>query len=62
MPLPEEYVLQHLAATPFAAEVAAVSDEARSALVQQISEELRPYHKDGCLAVPNTSNIVTAYA
>ena len=61
MPIPEEFVLNHLAATPFASEVAAIGEDARSALVQYIRGELQPYEKDGGLATPTDVNIAIAY-
>ncbi|MFN8525667.1 MAG: hypothetical protein U0821_21425 [Chloroflexota bacterium] len=59
-PLPEAFVLDHLAATPMAGAVAAANESVRSALVQEISEALSAYRVDDGLALPAEIHLATA--
>jgi hypothetical protein len=57
----EEFVLCHLAATPVAGTVTALSDEMRTALVRQVSMVLQSYANGKGVAVPDETKIVTAH-
>jgi len=61
LPLPEEFVLWHLAASPIAAEVAALSEEARTALVRDVRTALLSYREDNGVAFPSDANLVVAH-
>jgi SAM-dependent methyltransferase len=63
LPSPEHFVLGHLAATPVAAEVRAVSDAARVALGHDVARQLSSYDsEDTGVAFPEEINVVTAHA
>ena len=62
LPACEGFVLSHLAATPVARAVAAVSSEARAALADQVSLALRAYLDGDGLAIADETNVVTALA
>lgn len=59
LPPPEEYVPLHLSAMPVAADIAALDDHSRSALIKDITAELQPYVKDGELVFTDQTNIAT---
>jgi ubiquinone/menaquinone biosynthesis C-methylase UbiE len=61
LPLPEAFVLWHLAAMPVAAEVAALSEEARTALVRDVRTALLSYIEDNGVAFPSDANLVVAH-
>jgi ubiquinone/menaquinone biosynthesis C-methylase UbiE len=61
LPVPEAFVLWHLAAMPVAAEVAALSEEARTALVRDIRTALQSYIDDNSVAVPSDANFAVAH-
>ena len=60
LPRIEAFVLCHLAATPVAGAVAALSEEKRAALARQVSLALRPYADGEGVAVPDATNIAMA--
>ncbi len=62
LPLPEAFVLGHLAATPIAAEVGAMSRPARAALARAVARQLSAYTSADRLAFPEEVNVVTATA
>ena len=62
LPSPEEFVLGHLAATPVASEVRAMSSPARAALGHDVARELSPYSEAAGVAFPEEVNVVTANA
>jgi ubiquinone/menaquinone biosynthesis C-methylase UbiE len=61
LPALETLVLCHLAATPIADAVAALSDEARTALARDVRSALQAYADGDGVAVPNETNMVTAH-
>jgi ubiquinone/menaquinone biosynthesis C-methylase UbiE len=61
LPALETLVLCHLAATPIADAVAALSDEARATLARDVRSALQAYADGDGVAVPNETNIVTAH-
>jgi hypothetical protein len=61
LPLPEAFVLWHLAAMPVAAEVAALREEARTALVRDVRTALQSYIEDNGVAFPSEANLVVAH-
>jgi SAM-dependent methyltransferase len=61
LPPIEAFVLCHLAATPVAGAVAALSEEGRLALARQVSRALQAYTDGEGVAIPNETNIVTAH-
>jgi ubiquinone/menaquinone biosynthesis C-methylase UbiE len=62
LPEVEDFVLWHLAATPVARAVAAVSPHARAGLAQQVSAALAVYASGDGVTVPDETNLVTALA
>ena len=62
LPAPGEFVLGHLAATPVASEVKAMSRQARAALGRAVALQLSAYREGNGLAFPEEVNIVTANA
>ena len=60
MPLPEEYVPQHLAALPVAGDFAALDDGTRAALVRQIHRKLQAYIEGDRLVYPDEIHLATA--
>jgi ubiquinone/menaquinone biosynthesis C-methylase UbiE len=56
-----EFVLKHLAATPVAGAVAALSEEARTALGQDCHRALQSYIGGEGVAFPNEANLATAH-
>jgi ubiquinone/menaquinone biosynthesis C-methylase UbiE len=62
LPSPEEFVLGHLAATPVASEVKAMSSPARAALGRAVARLLSAYQEGSGLAFPEEINVVTASA
>jgi len=61
LPVPEEFVLWHLAAMPVAAEVAALREDARTALVRDVRTALLSYREDNGVAFPSEANLVVAH-
>ena len=61
LPRVEEFVQWHLAATPVAAAVAALSDEERRALAKDVGTALRSYADGDDVAFPDESSLVTAH-
>lgn len=60
LPAPEQFVLGHLAATPIAAELKAMSSAARAALAGAVARQLAPYQEGTGLVFPEEVNVVTA--
>ena len=60
LPPVEAFVMGHLAATPVAGAVAALSEAARAALAHQVSLALQPYADGEGVAVPDETPIVMA--
>jgi hypothetical protein len=61
LPSVEAFVLWHLAATPVAGAVAALSDAARAALAKDVSRALQSYVDGDGVAFPDETNVVTAH-
>jgi ubiquinone/menaquinone biosynthesis C-methylase UbiE len=61
LPAPDEFVLQHLSAMPLAEGVARVSNEARAALVADMTEAMSAYVDGYGLAVPQEINVATGH-
>src|SRR5512138_1781020 len=61
MPPIEKLVLGHLSGTPVAGAVAALDDERRAALAEQVKTELQPYATADGVSVPDEANIVIAH-
>jgi SAM-dependent methyltransferase len=62
LPSPETFVLGHLAATPVASELKAMSSPARAALGCAVARQLSAYKEGNGLAFPEEVNVVTANA
>jgi ubiquinone/menaquinone biosynthesis C-methylase UbiE len=62
LPLPEKFVPGHFAALPMAETIARLTPDRRAALVQDVTEALRPYVDGGHLRVPAGVHVVTADA
>jgi len=62
LPSPAEFVLAHLAATPVASEVKAMSNLARAALGHDVAQQLSTYEEGDGVAFPEEVNVVTANA
>ncbi len=62
LPLPEEFAPGHFAALPMAATIAQLTPERREALIEDMSEALRPYVDGEHLTVPAGVHVVTADA
>lgn len=60
LPPVEAFVLCHLAATPVAGVVAALSEEARAALARHVHVTLQPYADGEGVAVPDATHIAMA--
>ena len=60
LPAVAEFVLQHIAATPVADAVEALSSSVRAALAEEVSTALQPYVDGGGIAFPDAVNVVTA--
>jgi ubiquinone/menaquinone biosynthesis C-methylase UbiE len=60
-PPPEEFFLRHLSAMPVAEFVAAVNEEARTALVATMKEATRAYVDGYGLVVPQEVNVATGH-
>jgi ubiquinone/menaquinone biosynthesis C-methylase UbiE len=60
LPPVDAFVLGHLAATPVAGTVAALSEEKRAALARQVSLALQTYADGEGVAVPDETNIAMA--
>lgn len=54
------FVLRHLAATPAASAIAALSEAARAALAEEVSRALRAYQDGQGVTYPEVSNVVMA--
>jgi SAM-dependent methyltransferase len=61
LPAPDEFVLQHLSATPLAETVAGVGNEARTALIADVEEAMSAYVDGYGLAVPQEINVATGH-
>ncbi len=61
-PSPEEFVESYVAASPIAAHVANVNDEARKALIQAVKTAIQNYVDDFGIAFPIEANLAVAYA
>ena len=61
LPAPDEFVLQHLSATPLAENIARVSNQARAALIADMEEAMSPYIDGYGLAVPQEINVATGH-
>jgi ubiquinone/menaquinone biosynthesis C-methylase UbiE len=62
LPAIDRFVLSHLAATPVAGAVAALSAETRAAIGDHVHVALRAYADGDGVTVPDESNVVTALA
>jgi len=62
LPSPQDFVLCHLAATPVASDVKALSDAARAALGRDVARQLAAYDEGDGVAFPEEVNVVTAIA
>jgi ubiquinone/menaquinone biosynthesis C-methylase UbiE len=62
LPAVDRFVLAHLAATPVAGAVAALSADTRAALADHVRDALRAYADGEGVTVPDESNVVTALA
>ena len=62
LPSPQDFVLCHLAATPVASDVKAMSDAARAALGRDVARQLAAYNEGDGVAFPEEVNVVTAIA
>lgn len=62
LPSVERFVLSHLAGTPAAAQLRAMSDAARTALGQDVARELAAYREGEGVAFPEEITVVTARA
>lgn len=62
LPSVDRFVLSHLAATPLAAELRAMSDAARAALGRDVARELSAYREGDGVAFPEEITVVTARA
>ncbi|HET7526629.1 MAG TPA: methyltransferase domain-containing protein [Burkholderiaceae bacterium] len=62
LPPPQDFVLSHLAATPVASDVKAMSDAARAALGCDVARQLSAYNEGDGVAFPEEVNVVTASA
>jgi SAM-dependent methyltransferase len=60
LPSLRDFVVCHLAATPVASDVKAVSDAARAALGCHVARQLAAYNEDDGVAFPEEVNVVTA--
>lgn len=61
-PSPEEFVRLYVAATPLAGVVAQANDDARAALIAEVSAALKPYVDPQGLAFPIETHLAVAYA
>ena len=61
LPPVEAFVLGHLASTPAASAVAALSEEARTALAREVSMVLQSYADGEGVSVPDETNIAMAH-
>jgi len=61
-PSPEEFVRRYVAATPLASVVAKASDDARAALITEVSAALKSYVDHQELAFPIEANLALGYA
>jgi ubiquinone/menaquinone biosynthesis C-methylase UbiE len=61
-PSPEKFVWQYVSATPLATIVAQIGDDARAAIVQDVTTDLREFVSAGGLAFPIESHLLTAFA
>ena len=59
LPAVADFILRHLAATPVAHMVEALSDSARKALSEDAATALRPYADGDGIAFPDTANVLT---
>jgi len=59
LPAVGDFILRHLAATPVAQAVEALSDRARKALSEDAATALRPYADGDGIAFPETVNVLT---
>jgi hypothetical protein len=58
LPKPQEFVPQHVSATPMAAGFRVASEEARRAVVHDVSERLVQYETDQGIRVPFRAHVV----
>jgi hypothetical protein len=61
LPPVEAFVLGHLASTPVANRVAVLSEEARTALVREVSMALQYYADGDGVSLPDETNIAMAH-
>jgi ubiquinone/menaquinone biosynthesis C-methylase UbiE len=59
LPAVADFILRHLAATPVAHTVEALSDSARKALSEDAATALRPYADGDGIAFPESANVLT---
>lgn len=62
LPSVDRFVLGHLAGTPLAAELRAMSEAARAALGREVAQELHAYREGDGVAFPEEITVVTARA
>jgi ubiquinone/menaquinone biosynthesis C-methylase UbiE len=61
LPAPDEFVLQHLSATPLAESITAAGSQARAALVVDVEQALSAYVDGYGLAVPQDINVARGH-
>jgi hypothetical protein len=59
LPAVGDFILRHLAATPVAHTVEALSDSARKALSEDVATALRPYADGDGIAFPDTAKALS---
>ena len=59
LPRPGDFVPRHVSATPMAAGFSAASEEARSAVIDDVTEQLRQYETDSGVRVPFRMHLAT---
>jgi SAM-dependent methyltransferase len=58
LPKPRDFVLRHVSATPMSAGFHAASEDARQAVIHDVSEQLAPYETDQGVRVPFRMHLV----
>jgi SAM-dependent methyltransferase len=62
LPFVDRFVLSHLAGTPVAAQLRAMSDAARAALAREVAQALAAYREGDEVAFPEEITVITARA
>lgn len=58
LPTPQDFVPLHVSATPMSTGFQAASEEARRAVIAEVSEQLAPYETDQGIRVPFRTHLV----